>query len=133
MKKKYKMTKKERLKAYKFMLKSIEDQDCNGFCPAFLRFKCDYYCDYKKFSTFEIEHLPELMEYKPESIKCKPGNTYWGFWFPTSEYGRQKRIEILKTVINQMENPDGKIRIGNRQRHKHDSDMFYRKPSNKTS
>lgn len=123
MKKKYEMTKKERLKAYKFMLEVIEQQLVIEFCTAFFRFQYIH----KQFSKFTFEeHLPELMEYKPK-------NAYWGFWFPAVEDARKEKIGILKTVINQMENPDGKIRIGNRQRHKHDSDMFYRKPSNKTS
>lgn len=64
MKKKYEMTKKERLKAYKFMLEVIEQQLVIEFCTAFFRFQYIH----KQFSKFTFEeHLPELMEYKPKN------------------------------------------------------------------
>lgn len=93
---KTKLTKKQRIEAYKFMLRKIEMNRCRGFCNAFEQFKIENGLTVNSRQCFKFEKcLPELM-------KHKPGNNIYIYWFTVGEQGKYIRIKILKTIIKEM-------------------------------
>ena len=86
---------KDRLEVYKAMLKRIFNKTNLGFCiTAYLA--CEIYV-YDEKGKYTMEQLPELLAYKPEGI-------YSAYWFSLDESGNEKRIAILKEIIQNMTN-----------------------------
>lgn len=96
------LTKLEKLRAYKSMRKIIKDDRSFGFCCAYCIFIGKNF-SLVRFWNYE-KHLPELMKYKP---KEQDTNSLSVFWFPPNKEGKQKRIEILTTIIKKLTNKKG--------------------------
>ena len=87
------MTKRERLKFYKRLLKVVcEDPDVScGFCHYIFDMSSMYYDDMEK-------NFPELWAKKP----IRQWNAV--YWFSCTYRGWKKRIALLEEVIHEMEN-----------------------------
>ena len=91
-------TKERRLEIYKLAFKYIETYAeryheiyNTGICWAIAMVKSDF----KETPYPDLESYPEILSYKPENAGV--------YWWPNDEIGVQKRIEVLKEVIFQME------------------------------
>ena len=84
----------ERLTIYKRMLKDLNEdvnyENFRGFC-----LQLNIYSLHLKRSSY-ISDYPELMKYKPKNRKA--------YWWPVYKVkGYIKRVEVLRSIIKEME------------------------------
>ena len=65
---------------------------------------CNYMQDVESLYHIALTLIPFIFDKYPKFKKYKPKNQYDGlFWFPQNKEGLQNRIDILKTVIKELE------------------------------
>ena len=99
-----KFKKRQRLSIYKAALKFLKEHFLfrYGLCLAVNEVTGRTYPDKGEFS--------DIINFFPEIIKRKPKNANF-FWFPLSLYGIEKRINLLKEAIEELEDSEKLIKV----------------------
>lgn len=102
------LNKEEKIKILTETMRVIDKGLITGFCRAVdvAMFRSDFLSDREKNEITSLLHdslspIPEILKYKPKkSLASLYGDSV--FWFGRSEKGKQKRIEILKELIDKL-------------------------------
>jgi len=91
-------------------LKALEER-YEGFCRVMEVIVATYYAKHPSriVAFFYGNHLmprspfPELLAFKPHELVFSSGEPDGLFWFPLNEEGNNKRVEILKLIIKNLQ------------------------------
>lgn len=103
------MTKEQKLSFYKELLKIVSEHASSSYGLCYhITISMQHWYNINNVELIDAYWEDEFCKNLPELYKFKPPLIDHGvdYWFPSTESGRQQRIEVLNSIIIKMENND---------------------------